>query len=34
MGCDAGQGHFGDGVPGEMPRIVRLHFVCNEILAR
>jgi FMN phosphatase YigB (HAD superfamily) len=30
---DAVQCHFGDGVPGEMPRIVRLHFVRDEMFA-
>jgi hypothetical protein len=27
------QCHFGDGVPGAMPRIIRLHFVRDEVLA-
>jgi predicted RNase H-like HicB family nuclease len=30
---DAVQCHFGDGVPGEMPRVIRLHFVHDEVLA-
>ena len=30
---DAGQCPFGDGVPGEMPRIVRRHFGRDEMLA-
>ncbi len=30
---DAGQGPFGDGVPGEMPHIVRRHFGRDEMLA-
>jgi len=25
--------HFGDGVPGPMPKIIRLHFVRDELLA-
>ena len=25
--------HFGDGVPGKMPSIIRLHFVRDEVLA-
>lgn len=25
--------HFGDGIPGEMPSIIRLHFVRDEVLA-
>lgn len=29
---DAVQCHFGDGVPGEMPRVIRLHFVRDEVL--
>jgi predicted RNase H-like HicB family nuclease len=29
---DAVQCHFGDGVAGEMPRIIRLHFVREEVL--
>lgn len=30
---DAVQCHFGDGVPGPMPRIIHLHFVRDEVLA-
>ncbi|MGH8020906.1 MAG: type II toxin-antitoxin system HicB family antitoxin [Opitutaceae bacterium] len=30
---DAVQCHFGDGVTGEMPRVIRLHFVRDEVLA-
>jgi predicted RNase H-like HicB family nuclease len=30
---DAVRCHFGDGVPGEMPRVIRLHFVRDEVLA-
>jgi predicted RNase H-like HicB family nuclease len=30
---EAVQCHFGDGIPGEMPRIIRLHFVRDEVLA-
>lgn len=30
---DAVQCHFGDGVPGPMPKIIRLHFVRDEVLA-
>ena len=30
---DAIQCHFGDGVPGEMPKVIRLHFVRDEVLA-
>ena len=30
---DAVQCHFGDGVPGEIPRIIRLHFVRDEVFA-
>jgi predicted RNase H-like HicB family nuclease len=30
---DAVQCHFGDGVPGEMPKMIRLHFVRDEVLA-
>jgi predicted RNase H-like HicB family nuclease len=30
---DAVQCHFGDGVPGEMPKVIRLHFVRDEVLA-
>ncbi len=29
---DAVQCHFGDGVAGEMPRVIRLHFVRDELL--
>ena len=25
--------HFGDGVPGPMPRVIRLHFVRDEVFA-
>jgi predicted RNase H-like HicB family nuclease len=25
--------HLGDGVPGPMPKIIRLHFVRDEVLA-
>ena len=25
--------HFGDGVPGPMPKVIRLHFVRDEVLA-
>ncbi len=25
--------HFGDGAPGPMPKIIRLHFVRDEVLA-
>lgn len=25
--------HFGDGVPGKMPSLIRLHFVRDEVLA-
>ena len=25
--------HFGDGIPGPMPKIIRLHFVRDEALA-
>lgn len=27
------RGHFGDGVPGKMPSVIRLHFVRDEVLA-
>lgn len=27
------QCHFGDGVPGPMPKVIRLHYVRDEILA-
>jgi predicted RNase H-like HicB family nuclease len=30
---DAVQCHFGDGAVGEMPRLIRLHFVRDEVLA-
>jgi predicted RNase H-like HicB family nuclease len=30
---DAVRCHFGDGVPGPMPKIIRLHFVRDEVLA-
>jgi len=30
---DAVQCHFGDGVPGEPPKLIRLHFVRDEVLA-
>jgi predicted RNase H-like HicB family nuclease len=30
---EAVQCHFGDKVPGEMPSIIRLHFVRDEVLA-
>jgi predicted RNase H-like HicB family nuclease len=30
---DAVRCHFGDGVPGEMPSLIRLHFVRDEVLA-
>ncbi len=30
---DAVQCHFGDGVPGEVPKMIRLHFVRDEMLA-
>jgi len=29
---DAVQCHFGDGAAGEMPRLIRLHFVRDEVL--
>ncbi len=29
---DAVQCHFGDGAPGEMPKMIRLHFVRDEVL--
>jgi len=25
--------HFGDGAPGPMPKIIRLHFVRDEVMA-
>jgi hypothetical protein len=30
---DAVHCHFGDGAPGQMPKIIRLHFVRDEALA-
>ena len=30
---DAVQCHFGDGAAGEMPKIIRLHHVRDEVLA-
>ena len=27
------QCHFGDGVPGPMPKVIRLHYVKDEVLA-
>jgi len=30
---DAVQCHFGDGVPGPLPQVIRLHFVRDEVLA-
>jgi hypothetical protein len=30
---EAVQCHFGDGMPGEMPQVIRLHFVRDEVLA-
>ena len=30
---EAVQCHFGDGIPGKMPQIIRLHFVRDEVLA-
>ncbi len=30
---DAVHCHFGDGVPGPMPKVIRLHFVRDEVLA-
>ncbi len=29
---DAVRCHFGDGAPGPMPKIIRLHFVRDEVL--
>jgi hypothetical protein len=29
---DAGQCYFGDGAPGEPPKLIRLHFVRDEVL--
>ena len=30
---DAVQCHFGDGAPGPLPEVIRLHFVRDEVLA-
>ncbi len=30
---DAVRCHFGDGLPGPMPKMIRLHFVRDEVLA-
>jgi predicted RNase H-like HicB family nuclease len=30
---DAVRCHFGDGVPGEMPKVIRLHFVRDEVMS-
>lgn len=30
---EAVQCHFGDGVPGALPQMIRLHFVRDEVLA-
>ncbi len=30
---DAVHCHFGDGVPGPMPKVIRLHFVRDEVMA-
>jgi len=30
---DAVRCHFGDGVPGPRPSVIRLHFVRDEVLA-
>ncbi len=30
---DAVRCHFGDGVPGPMPNVIRLHYVRDEVLA-
>ena len=30
---DAVRCHFGDGVPGQMSSVIRLHFVRDEVLA-
>ncbi|MBC7366660.1 MAG: 2-oxoisovalerate dehydrogenase [Undibacterium sp.] len=30
---DAVQCHFGDGAAGERPKVIRLHFVRDEVLA-
>ena len=33
MARDAVRCHFGTGVPGPMPKIIRLHFVRDEAMA-
>jgi predicted RNase H-like HicB family nuclease len=33
MAREAVQCHFGDGVPGPMPKVIRLDFVRDEVLA-
>ena len=33
MARDAVRCHFGDGITGPMPKIIRLHFVRDEALA-
>ncbi len=33
MAKDAVRCHFGDGLPGPMPKMIRLHFVRDEVLA-
>jgi hypothetical protein len=30
---DAVQCHFGDGTAGEMPKVIRLHFVRDEVFS-
>jgi hypothetical protein len=30
---EAAQCHFGDGMPGPIPQMIRLHFVRGEVLA-
>lgn len=30
---DAARCHFGDGVSGKMPSVIRLHFVRDEVLS-
>ena len=30
---EAVQCHFGDGIPGPLPQVIRLHFVRDEVLA-
>jgi predicted RNase H-like HicB family nuclease len=30
---DAVRCHFGDGLPGPIPKIIRLHFVRDEVIA-